>query len=82
MLNSVVLSSLIVSLNIQNQNIHIDYLTGVHNRKKLKIYLKKKISKSSENKTFSAIMIDLDNFKSINKQLDILMYENKRINKE
>lgn len=66
MLNSVVLSSLIVFLNIQNQNMHIDYLTGVNNRKKLEIYLKEKIRTSTENKTFSAIMIDLDNFKSIN----------------
>jgi len=65
-LNSVVLSSLIVFLNIQNQNMHTDYLTGVNNRKKLEIYLKEKISTSTENKTFSAIMIDLDDFKFIN----------------
>lgn len=66
MLNSVVLSLLIVFLNIQNQDIHTDYLTGVHNRKKLETYLKDKISTCTENKTFSAIMIDLDNFKLIN----------------
>jgi len=66
MLNSAVLSLLIVFLNIQNQNMYIDYLTGVNNRKKLETYLKEKISTSTENKTFSAILIDLDNFKSIN----------------
>jgi len=66
MLNSVVISSLIVLLNIQNQSMNTDYLTGVNNRKKLETYLKKKISTSTKNKTFSAIMIDLDNFKSIN----------------
>ena len=43
-----------------------DFLTGLNNRKKLEIYLKEKISTSTEDKTFSAIMIDLNSFKSIN----------------
>lgn len=66
MLNSVVISLLIVFLNIQNHSLYFDYLTGVNNRKKLEIFLKDKISKSTAVKTFSAIMIDLDDFKSIN----------------
>lgn len=66
MLNSVVLSLLMVSLNIQNHNMYIDYLTGVNNRKRLETYLKEKINTSTENKTFSAILIDMNNFKSIN----------------
>jgi diguanylate cyclase (GGDEF)-like protein len=66
MLNSVVLSLLIVFLNIQNHSLHIDYLTEVNNRKKLEVYLKEKIGKCTKDKTFSAIMIDLNDFKSIN----------------
>jgi len=66
MLNSVVLSLLVIFINIQNRDIYIDYLTGVNNRKMLDLYLKKKISASTEEKTFSAIMIDLNNFKNIN----------------
>lgn len=66
MLNSVVISLLVVFLNIQNRSIYTDYLTGVNNRKKLDLYLKKKISTSTKNKSFSAILIDLNNFKSIN----------------
>ncbi len=65
-LNGIVLSLLIVSLNIQNYNIYTDYLTGVNNRKKLEIYMRQKISTSTEEKTFSAIMLDLNNFKVIN----------------
>jgi diguanylate cyclase (GGDEF)-like protein len=53
-------------LNIQNHNMYIDYLTGVNNRKRLETYLKEKINTSTENKTFSAILIDMNNFKSIN----------------
>lgn len=66
LLNSVVLSLLFVSLNIQNHGMNTDYLTGVNNRKRLESYLKDKIRNSTEKKSFSAIMIDIDNFKSIN----------------
>jgi diguanylate cyclase (GGDEF)-like protein len=65
-LNCLVLSLLIVYLNIQNHNMYTDYLTGVYNRKKLDQYLKSRIEASTEDKTFSAIMIDLNNFKKIN----------------
>ncbi len=66
MLNSVVLSLFIVLLNVQNHSMYTDYLTGVNNRKKLESYMREKVSASTENKTFSAILIDIDNFKSIN----------------
>ena len=65
-LNGMVLSILIVQLNIQNKNIFTDYLTGVNNRKKLDSYLKGKIETSSSGRTFSAIMMDIDDFKYIN----------------
>ncbi len=65
-LNGIVLSLLIVSLNIQNYSIYTDYLTGAYNRKKLENYLRQKIGTSTAEKTFSAIMLDLNNFKSIN----------------
>jgi len=66
MLNSVVLSLLVVFLKIQNYSIYTDYLTGLYNRKKLDEYLNKKISLSNSEKVFSAILIDIDNFKYIN----------------
>jgi len=65
-LNSVVLSILIVFLNIQNESIFTDHLTGVYNRNMLDQYLQTKIEKTTDMKTFSAIMLDLNNFKKIN----------------
>ena len=65
-LNGMVLSILIVQLNIHNKIIFTDYLTGVNNRKKLDIYLREKIKSATVGRTFSAIMIDIDNFKAIN----------------
>lgn len=66
MINSVVISLLIVFLNTQTRSIYIDYLTGLNNRMKLEYYMREKVGKCKINKTFSAIMIDLDNFKNIN----------------
>ena len=66
MLNSVVLSLLVVFLNIQNHSMYTDHLTGVYNRKKLDAYLKEKVSLSTGEKGFSAILIDINNFKYIN----------------
>lgn len=68
-INSIVPSMLLVYLNIQNKSIYTDYLTGVHNRKMLDSYIRDKMEASVGKKTFSAVMIDLDNFKQINDTL-------------
>ena len=65
-LNSVTLSLLIVSLNIQGKDNFTDYLTGINNRKRLDYYMLDKIRTSSTRRTFSAILLDIDNFKQIN----------------
>lgn len=65
-LSGVVLSMLVVFINIQNNRLHTDYLTGLGNRKKLDLYLGKKIKQCSGRKVFSAILIDINNFKRIN----------------
>lgn len=61
-------AALILFTNIQNRNMDRDYLTGIYNRKRLDHYIQKKISASTEEKSFSAILIDIDNFKFINDQ--------------
>ncbi len=65
-LNSVVLSLLIILLDIQVNSINTDYLTGINNRQKLENALMKKVEMSSENSAFSLVMLDMDNFKNIN----------------
>ncbi|NMA84348.1 MAG: diguanylate cyclase [Epulopiscium sp.] len=60
------LSLLIVYFYIQDRSLNTDYLTGVFNRRQLDRYIKVKIQNSTENKTFSAILIDLNKFKQIN----------------
>lgn len=60
------LSLLIIYFNIQDHGLNTDYLTGVYNRRQLDHYINIKIRNSTEEKSFSAILIDLDEFKSIN----------------
>jgi len=60
------LSLLIIYLNIQNRGLITDYLTGVYNRRQLDFLIKTKIRNSTKEKSFSAILIDIDQFKRIN----------------
>ena len=59
------LSALIVFINIQNNQLYTDYLTGLYNRRQLDNYLRQK-SQNLEKTTLAGIMIDLNSFKSIN----------------
>lgn len=65
-LSGMTISLLIIFLNIQNRSMNIDYLTGAYNRRGLEIHMREQVNTSSEDKTFAAIWIDLDNFKFIN----------------
>jgi diguanylate cyclase (GGDEF)-like protein len=56
----------VVFNNIQERNIDKDYLTGAFNRQTLDRYLQRKIDQATHSRTFSAILLDIDNFKSIN----------------
>jgi len=58
------LSILIIFINIQNEQMCMDYLTGLFNRRQLDFYLAALIKKNK--KSFAGIMIDLNNFKYIN----------------
>ena len=66
--SGMMLSLLIVYFNIQNRGLNTDYLTGTYNRRQLDDYIKARIRNSHELSSFSAILIDLNDFKSINDQ--------------
>lgn len=59
-------AALILFTNIQNRNMDKDYLTGAFNRQTLDSYMRNKIDASTSQKTFAAILLDIDDFKSIN----------------
>jgi len=65
-LNGIVLSLLFIFIRIQNTSIYTDYLTQINNRKRLDMFLEERIKGINKSNSFSAIMIDLNNFKIIN----------------
>ncbi|MBP2664360.1 MAG: diguanylate cyclase protein [Firmicutes bacterium] len=64
--SGMMLSLLIIYFNIQDRGLSTDYLTGLYNRRQLDNYMKTKLRKSVNGKNFSAILIDLKDFKQIN----------------
>lgn len=66
MLPGVIISIFILFLRIQTRSIYTDYLTGANNRKRLDRYLNERISYANDKKTFSGILLDVNNFKNFN----------------
>ena len=62
--SALTLSVFLVYINVQNTRINTDYLTGLPNRRQLDEALVRKIQTRGE--PFGVIMIDLDDFKTIN----------------
>lgn len=56
----------VVFTNIQNRTMSTDYLTGAFNRKELDKYMQSKIDTANVSRSFSAILLDIDKFKTIN----------------
>jgi hypothetical protein len=66
MLNAGVLSLLMLHLNVLSKSMEKDELTQAANRKTLLMHLKKKMEQCADGKSFSAMLMDLDGFKTIN----------------
>lgn len=64
--NCMAFSLLILFINLHSRKLSTDYLTDLYNRRELDKYIEEKIKTSNASRSFSAIMIDIDNFKQIN----------------
>src|SRR5690606_25616506 len=65
-LNAIALSITILYIFVQNKRMKSDYLTGTFNRRQLDYYLQDKIKAARKHEPFTAILVDLDDFKKIN----------------
>lgn len=61
-----VFSLLVIFINVQNKQISTDALTGVNNRRAVDKYLAWKIKDIAPGQDLYAIVVDVDNFKTIN----------------
>lgn len=57
-----------IYINIQNGEISMDHLTGIYNRRRLDEHLQRRLKMRKKNHHLFAVILDLDNFKSINDQ--------------
>ena len=64
-LNATAYSLIIVFVLVQSRSMDVDYLTGLYNRRKLDISLAQAVRDSADS-GFSAILLDIDRFKTIN----------------
>lgn len=60
------LSLVIIYINIQKDQLYTDHLTGLYNRRLLDIHLDSCLKKNGESDGIGVIMMDIDDFKSIN----------------
>ena len=63
---SVALLLAVLYFRALNQEISVDYLTGLYNRMQADKYMALQIRRGTPRKPFSGVMIDVDNFKEIN----------------
>ena len=63
---SLTFSLLVAFVYIQSKNMELDYLTGLFTRKELEYYTEMLSKRKNMKKKYGGLMIDIDNFKSIN----------------
>ena len=59
-------SLLVAFVYIQSKNMELDFLTGLYSRKELEYYVDLLNKRKNSKKQYGGLMIDIDNFKSIN----------------
>ena len=67
--SSITIALLFAYMNIQNDQVYLDHLTGVFNRRQMDIYLADRIRMAQEGRNFSCILLDIDHFKTVNDKL-------------
>lgn len=67
--SSITISIFLVYSNMQNDQIYVDHLTGVFNRRQLDTLLSDRIRSARNNVPLSCVMLDIDHFKKINDTL-------------
>lgn len=60
------LSIMLIFINLQNNQLYTDHLTGLYNRRQLDYYLEHRLTAKTSKSVLAGVMIDLNGFKAIN----------------
>lgn len=67
--SSITVSILLVHTNVQSNQIFMDHLTGVFNRRQLDVFLSDRMRAAKSDHPLSCILLDINHFKAINDKL-------------
>ena len=67
--SSITISILLAQTNLQNDQVFLDHLTGVFNRRQMDIYLSDRVNMARDGRPLSCILLDINHFKSVNDSL-------------
>lgn len=67
--SSIAISILIAHVSLQNDQVYLDHLTGVFNRRQMDIHLADRVRMARDGRPLSCILLDIDHFKEVNDSL-------------
>jgi len=67
--SGLIIAILFAYMNVQNDQVYLDYLTGVFNRRQIDIQLTDRIRMSKTGRSFSCVLLDIDQVKEVNDKL-------------
>ena len=67
--SSITISVLLAYTSLQNDQVYLDHLTGVFNRRQMDIHLADRVRMAKDGRPLSCILLDINHFKSVNDTL-------------
>ena len=67
--SSVAISILIAYTGLQNDQVYLDHLTGVFNRRQMDIHLADRVRMAKDGRPLSCVLLDINHFKAVNDTL-------------
>ena len=67
--SSITIALLVAYTNVQNDQVYLDHLTGLFNRRQMDIHLSDRVRMAKDGRPLACILLDIDQFKQVNDRL-------------
>ena len=67
--SSITIALLVAYTSVQNDQVYLDHLTGLFNRRQMDIHLSDRVRMAKDGRPLSCILLDIDQFKQVNDRL-------------